>query len=88
MVRSFFPDEESWATGDAVELSKTEFGPDTPPLLISAARSDEYGFFTASEFLAETALRNGVRQVRWLPMDGGHESFDLSALAAFLQDRP
>jgi predicted esterase len=85
LLRSYIPDELSWAEADILTgLGAAGVGK-KPRIYISCSRQDDYGFYAGSAELAEKARSLGY-EVDFETLEGGHMSFDFPAIARFLSD--
>lgn len=83
MGRYLFPDEESWAVNNPIEVAKnTDFG-SKGPLYLSCGAKDDWGCMLGSNELKTTAMNRGAN-VLWHPRPGGHCDIDNTSLAKFL----
>ncbi len=80
----FYSTQESWFAGSPLHIGKVLFGPLTPPLYISGASADEYGFLEGSTLLAQLARTQGVPNVQFEVVEGDHCTYNPTVIAKFL----
>jgi pimeloyl-ACP methyl ester carboxylesterase len=76
--------EDVWAANNPFLLAQAgDF--DSLNIFISTGQQDEFGFFPGSQLLVQTLTQRG-KSPTWMPVNGGHCSFDTWDLLSFLSN--
>jgi len=84
MQRTFFYTPEEWEKADPLVIGHTLLNENTPPLYISGATQDDYGFYSGGETFARIATSKRTSDTMWTAHEGGHCALDENAIARFL----
>lgn len=81
--RSVFLNQKDWENHDPLRLLRSYHGAKKPRFYLSIGKSDGYGFQEGAEEFYELASDNSFLS-RWVPVPGGHCSFNRRATAYFI----
>lgn len=83
--RQKIADKEEWDRHNSLELLRDFNSVFKPEFYVSAGDRDEFGFQEGAELFSTMARNAGLRST-WVPVPGGHCSFDLATTVEFLRE--
>ncbi|MGK5085856.1 alpha/beta fold hydrolase [Bdellovibrionota bacterium FG-1] len=87
LLGRYFGSESAWDHASPLRSALSHLGPGSPALHISCGRLDDFGIFEEAHRFAQIAQANGVPEVEWQPLEGGHCVIDQKAIALFLMSK-